>query len=146
MLGRFDNNQIVLVLTDQVRDEFFRNRGAKIADAMKELHMPCYAPAFPAFAKDYPEYLDLRKLLSETGKKYSELVEKMAKAASNKLKADSLVSDVFQKAKLIKFTEALYVKALGISGRLCCAGAGRCGRNCRGLLEVVRKGAPRQCL
>jgi predicted nucleic acid-binding protein len=108
-----DNNQIVLVLTDQVKDEFLRNRGAKIADAMKELNKPRYAPAFPAFAKDYPEYLELRKLFSETGKKHSELVDKMAKdAANSKLKADALVSDLFKKAKLIKLTETLYLKAL----------------------------------
>jgi hypothetical protein len=80
---------------------------------MKELYKPRYSPAFPAFAKDYPEYFDLRRLPGEIGKKHSELVEKMAKdAAGNKLKADALVSDLFKKAKLIRLTEALYVKAL----------------------------------
>lgn len=113
LIALIDTGQITLVVTEQVKDEFFRNRGAKIADAMKELYKARYAPAFPAFAKDYPEYLELRKLLSETGKKHSELVEKMEKdAASSQLKADALVSDLFKKAKLIKFTEALYVKAL----------------------------------
>ena len=33
-------------------------------------------------------------------------------ATSNKLKADALVSDLFKKARLLKFTEALYLKAL----------------------------------
>jgi predicted nucleic acid-binding protein len=113
LLALIDSNQIVLVLTEQVRDEFFRNRGGKIADAMKELQKPRYAPAFPAFAKDYPEYAELRKLFSSAEKKHSELVEKMSEdAAFSKLKADALVSDLFKKAKLIKFTEALYVKVL----------------------------------
>jgi predicted nucleic acid-binding protein len=68
LLALIDSNQIVLVLTEQVRDEFFRNRGGKIADAMKELQKPRYAPAFPAFAKDYPEYAELRKLFSSAEK------------------------------------------------------------------------------
>ena len=113
LIALIDTDQIELIVTEQVKDEFFRNRGAKIADAMKELHKPRYSPAFPAFAKDYPEYAELRKLLSEAGKKHSKLVDEMAKdAASNKLKADDLVSDLFKKAKLIKVTETLYMKAL----------------------------------
>lgn len=108
-----DTGKIELVLTDQVRDEFFRNRGAKLADAMKELNKPRYAPSFPAFAKDYPEYAELRKLLSDVGKKHAELVDKMAKdAESSALKADALVSDLFNKANVIKVTDELYLEAL----------------------------------
>jgi predicted nucleic acid-binding protein len=113
LIALIDTEQIELIVTEQVKDEFFRNRGAKIVDAMKELQKPRYSPAFPAFAKDYPEYAELRKLLSDAGKKHSKLVDEMAKdAASSKLKADDLVSDLFKKAKLIKITETLYIKAL----------------------------------
>jgi len=32
-----DNDKITLFLTDHVQNEFYRNRGSKIADAMKRL-------------------------------------------------------------------------------------------------------------
>jgi predicted nucleic acid-binding protein len=47
-----DNEEIKLFLPDQVRDEFFRNRGAKIADAMKKLKEAKFTLSFPLFAKD----------------------------------------------------------------------------------------------
>ena len=45
LIALIDTGQITLVVTEQVKDEFFRNRGAKIADAMKELYKARYAPA-----------------------------------------------------------------------------------------------------
>jgi hypothetical protein len=37
LIALIDNDQIDLVIPEQVKNEFRRNRGAKIADAMKKL-------------------------------------------------------------------------------------------------------------
>jgi PIN domain len=101
------------VQTEQVKDEFKRNRSAKIVDAMKRLQEVKFAIPSPAFAKDYEEYAELRSLLGKADKKHAELVTRMTKdAIDGKLKADALVADLFKKANLIAVTDQVYADAL----------------------------------
>jgi hypothetical protein len=104
---------ITLVLTEQIEDEFNRNRSAKIADAMKKLQEARFKIAFPAFAKDYPGYDELRTLLDKAGKRHAELVETITKdAIKGDLKADALVVDLFQKATMLVVSDEIYLGAL----------------------------------
>lgn len=108
-----DNKQINLKFTDQVRSEFMRNRAAKIADAMKRLQEPPFKVSFPAFAKDYPEYTELRTLVDNASKKCAQLLEKITgDATSAKLKADALVNELFGKATVIEVSDEIYLEAL----------------------------------
>lgn len=113
LVALIDNSQIGLILTDQVRNEFLRNRASKIADAMKKLQDARFSISFPAFAKDYPEYAELRTLLDKVGKKHAQLVETItADATSSSLKADALVNDLFAKATVTTVTDEIYLDAL----------------------------------
>ena len=56
-----DSGEIQLILPEQVENEFVRNRGAKIADAMRALKDAKFNISFPLFAKDYDEYSKLRE-------------------------------------------------------------------------------------
>ncbi|RQW22335.1 hypothetical protein EHS17_14655 [Rhodobacteraceae bacterium CH30] len=58
-----EEKQITLWLTEQVRDEFFRNRENKISEAVKKLSEQKSKPQFPQVCKDYDEYPDIRALL-----------------------------------------------------------------------------------
>jgi hypothetical protein len=108
-----DSNQIKLVLTQQVKDEFKRNRAAKVADALKKLGELKLAGSFPAFVKDYDPYRELRVLLNKAGKKHAELIEVVTKnAKAGSLKADALIDDLFNKADVIDISEPLYLSAL----------------------------------
>jgi hypothetical protein len=113
LLALIATNQITLILTEQVRAEFERNRGNKIADAMKKLDGARFNLQFPAFAKDYPEYVELRDLSKKAETQHAELVAKITSDANaRKLKADELVIDLFAKSTMITTTQDLYLKAV----------------------------------
>jgi predicted nucleic acid-binding protein len=108
-----DNGEIKLFLPDQVRDEFFRNRGAKIADAMKMLKEAKFALSFPLFAKDYPQYDALRDLMKKADTLHAELVTKITDDAyTEDLRADQIVTSLFKIAQTISATDEIYQKAL----------------------------------
>jgi predicted nucleic acid-binding protein len=113
LIALIDTGKIKLLMTDQVKDEFKRNRSAKIVDAMKRLQEVKFAISFPAFAKDYEQYSELRKLLEQVEKKRSELVTRMTDDARNReLKADALVADLWDKADAITVTNEVYLAAV----------------------------------
>jgi predicted nucleic acid-binding protein len=113
LVALIDNGKITLVLTDQVKNEFKRNRASKIADAMKKLQDAKFTISFPAFAKDYLEYSELRILLVDAGKKHSKLVEIITEDAEAEiLKADELVASLFKKSKMVSVTDEIYLEAL----------------------------------
>ncbi|MEH2475949.1 putative nucleic acid-binding protein [Nitrobacteraceae bacterium AZCC 2161] len=108
-----DKGQITLLLTDQVKDEIRRNRGNKIIDGMKQLQQAKFQLPFPAFAKVFAEYSELRDLLKKADKKHAELVAKItADAKAKALNADVLIDDLIKKAKLISADDEVYLEAL----------------------------------
>ena len=69
-----DQKKVTLYVTDQVIDEFRRNREAKIADALKRLTDQKLTLQFPQMCKDYPEYGELRELQKEYESAHSALL------------------------------------------------------------------------
>jgi hypothetical protein len=107
-----DQKAIDLIVPKQVQDEFRRNRGSKIVDAMKKLRDVKFTISFPAFAKDYDEYEKLRELLKEAAKVHDTLVSKITDDAKyDCLKADDIVDNLFKKAAKPEFEEQHYVDA-----------------------------------
>lgn len=105
--------EIDLILPKQVENEFWRNRGAKIFDAMKKLREAKFNASFPAFSKDYEEYAEIRDLLKKADKLHAELVGKItADAKSTSLKADEIVTGLFTKATKPVFAQEHYVSAV----------------------------------
>ena len=70
-----DKKEVTLWLTQQVKDEFKRNRESKISDALKKLKEQKTKPQFPQICKDYAEYPEIRELQKEYDKKISALIE-----------------------------------------------------------------------
>ncbi|WP_246767710.1 PIN domain-containing protein [Bradyrhizobium sp. CCBAU 53340] len=107
------NKEISLIVPKQVGDEFWRNRGAKISDAMKKLREAKFNASFPAFSKDYSEYEELRGTLKKADKLHAELVGKMKEDAENmSLKADEVVTGLFKVATKPEFDDEHYLNAL----------------------------------
>ena len=99
-------------LTDQVRDEFKRNREAKITDAIKRFKEFSSAVQLPSFMKGYEEYEKLEAASKKFQKLHADLLKKAAKdIKTNNLVADHLIGDIFKKAHLLKTTPMLYAKA-----------------------------------
>jgi predicted nucleic acid-binding protein len=107
-----DNQEITLFLPAQVRDEFVRNRGAKIADAMRKLKEARFTLSFPLFAKDYEQYSALRDLMKKADDLHAELVAIItADAESETLSADKIVDSLFDMAKTVDTGDEIYLAA-----------------------------------
>lgn len=99
-------------LTEQVCDEFYRNRENKIKDALKKFKDVKFAAQLPAFMKQYDEYEQIRKKsaeLQELTKAISLKVD--SDVIENGLLTDALIKDIFSKSSPIITTPELFAKA-----------------------------------
>lgn len=106
MLHAMASGELKVLLTDQVVDEYRRNREGVIADALKKFRESRAPNQFPRLLHGYEELREIRKLSSEFDKlvaKISEIVE--ADALAERLRADELVAKVFQDAELLSVTQ-----------------------------------------
>lgn len=104
--------KVRLFLPQQVKEEFYRNRESKIADALKRLKAQRPNSQFPQLCQGYKEYGLLRKLLTKYKKTHGELLEQLEKDVETKnLKADDTIRQLFEKAKAIPADEELIARA-----------------------------------
>lgn len=104
--------EVTLFLTDQVIDELERNRENKIADAIKRLKDQHLNLQFPQLCKDYEEYSTLRELQQQYEVEHSKLLTKiLADVSANTLKADQVIDDLFENARIVKTSDALIQRA-----------------------------------
>ncbi len=99
-------------LTEQVCDEFFRNRENKIKDALKKFKDVKFAAQLPAFMKQYEEYEQIRQKsaeLQELAKVISQKVD--SDVVESGLLTDALIKDIFAKSNPIPTTPELFTKA-----------------------------------
>jgi len=99
-------------LTEQVCDEFYRNRESKIKDALKKFKDVKFVAQLPAFMKQYEEYEQIRQRsaeLQELTKAISLKVD--ADVVSDNLLTDLLIKDIFAKSNPIPTTRELFAKA-----------------------------------
>ena len=64
---------ITLYLPEQVINEFYRNRDAKLADALKKFQQEHLNNQFPQICKEYTEYTEMRKSSTKYNKAKSRL-------------------------------------------------------------------------
>ena len=103
---------ILLLVPDQVVDEFRRNRDAKIADALKGLRAQKLAFQYPQMCKDYSEYGELRELQGDYEQKHARLVERVLEDASHEnLNADDIVQQLFSLGQSIRTTPEILADA-----------------------------------
>lgn len=96
-------------LTRQVQDEFLRNRGNKIKDALKKFHEAKYTAQLPSFMKAYEEFEIIRSKCSELEKLKKAIAERVDKDIRDRnLLADHLIEDIFSKAELLETTDQLF--------------------------------------
>jgi hypothetical protein len=113
LVALLDAKTVTLFVPANLRDEFDRNRGNKIADAMATFKKASFKVSFPAFCKLYPQYGSLQALLKEADKKFSELHNAaMNDAIAGTLKADEIVEALFERAQQVDATEDLHLAAM----------------------------------
>ncbi len=90
---------IKLILTQQVKDEFRRNRESKIADALKRFGEQKLGSQFPQMFKEYAEYNELRDAIRVYGENKDKILQKVRSAIETKsLVADQVIAELFAKA------------------------------------------------
>lgn len=105
-------------LTQQVCDEFKRNREAKIKDALKRFNEAKYAAQLPSFTKGYPEHERILTLTQELQQLSKRLHDKVSEdIAAQRLQADALIADIFRRTEIIKTPKEIYERAVN-RGRL----------------------------
>lgn len=96
-------------LTEQVCDEFSRNRENKIKDSLKKFKELKFAAQLPAFMKQYGEYEQILQKSAELQKLTREIEQKVdADVVENRLLPDILIKEIFAKNEPIQTTAELY--------------------------------------
>jgi len=96
-------------LTQQVCDEFRRNREAKIKDALKRFDAALLSPQLPSFMKGYDEYEKIRKLSAQLQKLTKEIKGKVDKDITDRrLLADRLIQDIFSRSEIHETTPEIF--------------------------------------
>ncbi len=104
--------QLKLYLTEQVRDEFYRNREKKLHDSIAQFEKSTESAGIPRFMTDYPQIADYTKSLNELRKAKDEALQRAKKeAVSEKLGDDSLFRELVKAAGLTRITKADYAAA-----------------------------------
>src|SRR5712691_761445 len=95
--------EVRLFVTDQVSDEFFRDRDIKLSDTMKRLGEGKAAGQYPNAFKQDAEYDELRRLENEFGQMRARLIARFQKAAQDgAFKADEVIRRLFDAAVRIE--------------------------------------------
>jgi predicted nucleic acid-binding protein len=100
LIEAIDKQQIVLLLTDQIVDEFNRNREQRIDGAIKSLRNQTFNPQFPQLCEDYPEIDRVREALKHYEQAHITLTAKiLADIKAKTLKADRIIESLFRLGK-----------------------------------------------
>lgn len=99
-------------LTQQVCDEFRRNRENKIKDAMNRFKEVKYVAQLPSFMKDYEDYSSIKRLSDELQQLTKSIIAKAdADIATRQLLADKLIENIFSRPDKLPMTPELYATA-----------------------------------
>lgn len=99
-------------LTEQVKDEFVRNRDSKLKDALKRFNSSNLNPEFPSFMKGFEEYEVLQDHLKQYKKLRSSLLNKVTDSIEGEvLSADNLLKKIFEEATSISIAEEIFTSA-----------------------------------
>lgn len=103
-----NSGQTTLYLTDQVRDEFNRNRDSKIAESLKTIAAAKLQKSFPRLFDSFPGYERLRTALQAYEEELRSLLDEVRKhAVAGTLHADQLIGDLFNLATMVPVTAAI---------------------------------------
>lgn len=102
-------NKVEIFLTEQVLQEFSRNRESKIQDAVKRLNSNDAKAEIPQMIKDYEEANELKKAEKIFRERKKALLDKLSHDISNNsLKADKVLRDLFDKIEIIKTSDEIF--------------------------------------
>jgi hypothetical protein len=100
------NKEVRLYMTDQVYNEFKRNRENKIGAALRDFGKQIIPNQFPQICKGYPEYKELRESVKNFVIAKQKITQKLrSDVEENQLAADQIIESLFSVATFIKTDE-----------------------------------------
>ncbi len=109
-LLRLGKNQ--LILTDQVVDEFYRNRERVISQTLAELRKGWGLVELPSICRQFPECEALEASVREASKHRNQLLNKLSDAIQeNSLTADLIIQEVFARGTACQANPEISEKA-----------------------------------
>ena len=78
-------NQLRLYLTEQVKDEFYRNRETKLKESLKTFQAPSVTAGVPRFMEGYPSIKAYRHALEVLSKARDQAIQQAKKEAEDRL-------------------------------------------------------------
>jgi predicted nucleic acid-binding protein len=106
------SKDIKLYVTEQVKNEFRRNREAKIADALKRFSEQNLSSQFPQMCKEYEEYKHLRAAIRQYEETKDKILQKLrSDAEQSSLGADEVISELFSGAETLVSNEKVLAAA-----------------------------------
>ena len=106
LLVAVQSTKIKLYITEQVINEFRRNREAKIADALKIFTSQKLPDQFPQISKAYNEYNKLKEILRDFGIIREQLIDKLRSDIDlNQCGADIIIDGLFDVAMKLEIDE-----------------------------------------
>lgn len=105
-------NQLKLYLTQQVKDEFYRNRENKLKESLKNFQSFSAPTGIPRFMHGYVSIKRYRDALDELSKAKDEAIQQAKKEAKDgSIAADTLFEDISNAAIIINTTNKIYEAA-----------------------------------
>ena len=112
LLVLLDNKSLTLYVTEQVVDEYGRNRENKLADALGRFREIKLNHQYPQLCQAYPEYQSLRDFQKKFEASHSVLLNKLdTDITEQSLKADLLLKSLFIKATRVKRSDKVIERA-----------------------------------
>ncbi|MEZ5421518.1 MAG: PIN domain-containing protein [Pyrinomonadaceae bacterium] len=146
VFGSHEYGAARVYLTQQVCDEFKRNRENKIKDALKQFTQTKFVAQLPSFMKAYDEYAQIDRLSSQLQGLVKSVLEKVdSDIVAKRLIADKLIADIFGRTKIIPISADVFHEAnmrLGVGNPPGKAGSIGDAINWTLLLQNVPDGEP----
>jgi hypothetical protein len=103
---------INLYITQQVIDEWKRNRETKLKDALKNIREQFKFGGYPSFCKEFSGFDELRTTITKFQTLHKDLLDDIDNKISCKtLEADSVLKDLFKVAETLPVDDEILIKA-----------------------------------
>ncbi len=100
IIDAIEKQQITLLLTDQIINEFYRNREQRIDGAIKSFRTQTFNTQLPQLCEDYPEINILRESLKQHEQAHAALITRiLVDIKAKTLKADLIIQSLFSLGK-----------------------------------------------
>jgi hypothetical protein len=106
------NRSHILLITQQLKDEFYRNREKKISETLGNFEKHPLKIDIPQIFEGYDEYKTMKQAMKETVKLRSNLIDRFRQeVVDNTLVADKIVEELFSKGESIEVDKEVVERA-----------------------------------